>query len=112
MDDKTVCVTEKIIGDTLYVIESAVSSTAKETAYDKLKRIAARRHPADYRVRKYTDIQELTAEMIREFVERIYVYKTERVDGRRVQRIKIVWNCIGKFTPPVSTSAVEQEKSA
>lgn len=63
-------------------------------------------------VRKYTDIQELTAEMIREFVERIYVYKAERVDGRRVQRIKIVWNCIGEFTPPVSTSAVEQEKSA
>lgn len=63
-------------------------------------------------VRKYTDIQELTAEMIREFVERIYVYKAERVDGRRVQRIKIVWNCIGEFTPPVSASAVEQEKSA
>lgn len=60
-------------------------------------------------VRKYTDIQELTAEMIREFVERIYVYKAERVDGRRVQRIKIVWNCIGEFTPPTAT---EQEKSA
>lgn len=63
-------------------------------------------------VRKYTDIQELTAEMLREFVERIYVYKAERVDDRRIQRIKIVWNCIGEFTPPVSTSAVEQEKSA
>ena len=60
-------------------------------------------------VRKYTNIQELTAEMIREFVERIYVYKAERVDGRRVQRIKIVWNCIGEFTPP---TAKEQEKSA
>lgn len=60
-------------------------------------------------VRKYTDRQELTAEMIREFVERIYVYKAERVDGRRVQRIKIVWNCIGEFTPP---TAAEQEKSA
>ena len=39
MDEKTVGVTEKVIGDTLYVIESAVSSTAKETAYDKLKRM-------------------------------------------------------------------------
>lgn len=63
-------------------------------------------------VRKYTDIQALTAEMLREFVEKIYVYKAERVDGRRVQRIKIVWNCIGEFTPPVSISEVEQEKSA
>lgn len=31
--------TEKVIGDTLYIIESAVSNTAKETAYDKLKRL-------------------------------------------------------------------------
>ena len=39
MDDKTISITEKIIGDTLYIIESAVSSAAKETAYDKLKRM-------------------------------------------------------------------------
>ena len=48
-------------------------------------------------VRKYTDIRALTAEVIREFVERIYVHKAERVDGRRVQRIRIVWNCIGEL---------------
>jgi site-specific DNA recombinase len=63
-------------------------------------------------VRKYTDIKELTAEIIREFVEKIYVYKAERIDGRRVQRVKIVYNCIGEFDPPVSTSTTEQEKSA
>lgn len=39
MDEKTICITEKVIGDTLYIIESAVSSVAKETAYDKLKRM-------------------------------------------------------------------------
>src|SRR5690554_6395816 len=58
-------------------------------------------------VRKYTDIKELTAEVIREFVEKIFVYKAERIDGRRVQRIKIVWNCIGEFEPPVSTSTTK-----
>ena len=63
-------------------------------------------------VRKYTDIKELTAEIIREFVEKIYVYKAERTVGRRVQRIKIVYNCIGEFDPPVSTSTTEKEKSA
>ncbi len=51
-------------------------------------------------VRKYTDIQELTAEVIREFVEKVYVYQTERVGGYKVQRIRIVWNCIGEFTLP------------
>ena len=39
LENKHVSVTEKVIGDTLYIIESAVSSTAKETAYDKLKRM-------------------------------------------------------------------------
>ncbi|HBI27770.1 MAG TPA: recombinase, partial [Peptococcaceae bacterium] len=63
-------------------------------------------------VRKYTDIKELTAEIIREFVEKIYVYKAERIDGKRAQRIKIVYNCIGEFDPLVSTSTTEQEKSA
>ena len=63
-------------------------------------------------VRKYTDIKELTAEIIREFIEKIYVYKAERIDGRRVQRIKIVYNCIGEFEPPVSTSTTKNEKSA
>jgi len=63
-------------------------------------------------VRKYIDIKGLTAEIIREFVEKIYIYKAERIDGRRVQRIKIVWNCIGEFEPPVSTSTTKQEKSA
>lgn len=48
-------------------------------------------------VRKYTDIQELTAEVLREFVEKIYVHQTERVDGQKVQRIRIVYNCIGEF---------------
>ena len=39
MEEKPVSVTEKVIGDTLYIIESVVSDTAKETAYDKLKRM-------------------------------------------------------------------------
>ena len=54
-------------------------------------------------VRKYTDIRELTAEIIREFVEKIIVYKTERIDGHRVQRIKICYNGIGYIDLPQTT---------
>ncbi|MGI6451926.1 MAG: DUF4368 domain-containing protein [Syntrophomonadaceae bacterium] len=42
----------------------------------------------------------------------MYVYKAERIDGIRVQRINIVYNGIGEFDPLVSTSAHQQEKSA
>ncbi len=51
-------------------------------------------------VRKYTDIQELDAQIIREFVEKILVFKPEKVNGRRVQRIRIIYNCIGAIDIP------------
>ena len=54
-------------------------------------------------VRRYTDIKELDAEIIRVFVEKILVYKAEKVDGHRVQRIKIIYNGIGEIpTTPVN----------
>lgn len=58
-------------------------------------------------VRKYTDFKELDAEIIREFVEKIIVFKTEKIDGHRVQRIQIIYNCIGAVELPS-----KQEKTA
>lgn len=51
-------------------------------------------------VRRYTDIRELTPEIIREFVDHIEIFKPEQIGGHRVQRMRIVWNCIGEFMPP------------
>lgn len=58
-------------------------------------------------VKKHSKITELTAEIIREYVEKIYVYNAEKVDGRRVQMIKIVWNCIGDFVLPEGNKTKE-----
>ena len=58
-------------------------------------------------VRKYTEIPELDAEIIREFIDRIIVFKTEKVNGRRMQRIRITYNCIGQINIPE-----EDEKTA
>lgn len=60
-------------------------------------------------VRKYTDITELTAEIIRSFVERIDVYKPEKVPGTRTkkQTICIHWNFIGAVDIPA-----DKEKTA
>ncbi len=82
---------QKTLDSRIKELKNAISSAAESTAnVDSFLKL----------VRKYTDIQELNAEIIREFVEKIYVYKAERIDGKRVQRIKIVWNCIGEFTLP------------
>lgn len=60
-------------------------------------------------VRKYIDITELTAEIIRSFVERIDVYKPEKVPGTRTkkQTICIHWNIIGAVDIPA-----DKEKTA
>ncbi len=51
-------------------------------------------------VRKYTQITELSGEIIRDFIEKIIVYKAEKVDGVRTQRIQIIYNCIGAIDFP------------
>jgi hypothetical protein len=46
-------------------------------------------------VKKYTKIETLDAEIIRAFIEKIIVFKKEKVDRKRQQRIRIFYNCIG-----------------
>ncbi len=50
-------------------------------------------------VRKYTDIKELDPEIIRTFVDKIYVEQSEKVPGTNLkkQTIWIYWNFIGKI---------------
>ena len=45
---------------------------------------------------EYTDIPELTSEIVREFIEKVYIFHPEVADGKRTQKIVIVWNCIGE----------------
>lgn len=52
-------------------------------------------------VHKYTDIRELTAPVINEFVDKVLVHKAERTCGERVQEIEVYLNFIGKVELPV-----------
>ncbi len=53
-------------------------------------------------VKKYTEIKELDAEIIRALVERIDVYKPEKIPGTRTkkQTILIYWNFLGAVDLP------------
>lgn len=46
-------------------------------------------------VRKYTDIQELTPGLLREFVEKIVVHNAVKVNGQREQEVEIHYNFVG-----------------
>lgn len=50
-------------------------------------------------MRKYTNIKELDPEIIRTFVDKIYVEQLEKVPGTNLkkQTIWIYWNFIGKI---------------
>ena len=63
-------------------------------------------------VRKYTDVTELTAEIIRSFVEKIVVKKPEKIPGTRTKKQTLViwWNFIGVVDVPKDPS--EQRETA
>jgi hypothetical protein len=48
-------------------------------------------------VRKYTDMTELTHEIVAAFIDKIIVGKQERIDGAKHQTVKIIYNIIGEM---------------
>ena len=59
-------------------------------------------------VKKYTDLTELTAPMINEFVEKILVHEADKSSGERFQKVEIYLNFIGKFDLPESELSAEE----
>lgn len=51
-------------------------------------------------VHTYTDIQDINAEIIRTFIEKVYVYQSEEKWSRNTKRIKIIFNFIGEIEIP------------
>ena len=72
---------------------------------ETLSKAKAQRLNIDFflaQVRKNTEVKELDAEIIQALVERINVFKTEKVPGTRTkkQTILIHWNFIGAVELP------------
>ena len=52
------------------------------------------------RDRRITLLAEVTPEMVHEFIEKIFVSKPERIDGKRIQTLDIYYNGIGIVREP------------
>ena len=52
-------------------------------------------------VRKYVGIKELTPTIVNEFIKKIIVHAPDKSSGHRVQKIQIIFNCIGEFNPDI-----------
>lgn len=51
-------------------------------------------------VKKYTRIKKLTIRMLNELIDHIDVYHEEIIDGAKVQKLTIYYNCIGSIEIP------------
>jgi len=51
--------------------------------------------------KKYTDLPELTASVLHEFVDKVIVHEADKSSGVRTQQVDIYLNFIGHFTPPI-----------
>ena len=43
------------------------------------------------------NITKLDAEIIRTFIERVYIYNADATAGRKIKKIKIIFNFIGEI---------------
>ncbi|MCL2034227.1 MAG: recombinase family protein [Oscillospiraceae bacterium] len=59
-------------------------------------------------VRRYTSFEELTAQMLNEYIKKIVVYEPDRSSGERVQDVEIYFNFIGKFELPETEPTPEE----
>lgn len=51
-------------------------------------------------VERYTSFEELTPQMLNEFVDKILVHRAEKIDGRRTQKVEVYLNFIGNIDFP------------
>lgn len=49
-------------------------------------------------VREYTDMKELTKPTLNELIDKVVVYDAEKINGKRVQRINIYYQFVGRIT--------------
>lgn len=58
-------------------------------------------------VKKYTEIDHLTAEILNELIEKIIIHQQEKIDGKKTQEIDIYYRGVGIISFPVSMNDIE-----
>jgi len=61
--------------------------------------------------KKYTDLPELTAPILHEFVDKVIVHEADKSSGVRQQQVDIHLNFIGHFTPPAEEESEAETKA-
>lgn len=81
--------------DEQHTLQTEANEIQSELQQEEKKSVDVKRFLAI--VKKYTDLTELTPEILREFIDKIIVHAPDKSSGRRLQEIKIIYNHIGEF---------------
>ena len=60
-------------------------------------------------IRKYVGITELTPTIVNEFIKKIVVHAPEKIDGKRFQKVDIVFNFVGEVHLPTDPQTEQKE---
>jgi DNA invertase Pin-like site-specific DNA recombinase len=86
---------------TKYEHERAEKSEAIEIAKQRITQCERERNDVDAwtkTIRKYTNIETLSADILIELIDRIEIFGSQIIDGKRVCRIKIVYRFVGDIS--------------
>ena len=81
--------------DEQHTLQAEADKIQNELQQEEKKSVDVKRFLAI--VKKYTDLTELTPEILREFIDKIIVHAPDKSSGRRLQEIEIIYNHIGEF---------------
>ena len=60
-------------------------------------------------IRKYVGITELTPTIVNEFIKKIVVHTPEKIDGKRFQKVEIIFNFVGELHLPDEPQTEQKE---
>lgn len=81
--------------DEQHTLQTEADEIQSELQQEEKKSVDVKRFLAI--VKKYTDLTELTPEILWEFIDKIIVHAPDKSSGRRLQEIEIIYNHIGEF---------------
>lgn len=60
-------------------------------------------------IRKYVGITELTPTIVNEFINKNVIHAPEKIDGKRFQKVDIVFNFVGEIHLPTEPQTKQKE---
>ena len=91
---------QKALNEKLSRIKAEIEKA--KTTYDNIQRFMAI-------VKKYSDFDELTPEILRAYIDKVYIYEKQKVDGHYTHTVEIIYNLVGAIDLPDFGDLLDEE---